>query len=332
MAADGKSVKAIALLREIYGDEPLPKPFDLVEAALLGATPDDLADFSHQVRRKVAKLQGEESPLAAALELPVDFAADPKSATRVRKQLGSMLQGLLAERLFEEIYKTTLGTTELRLEDSREARDDTDYRVLNGKGRPVFRINIKFHGTLFRQAQELVGLTPEDCFALATYKIKQGLDKQEREVLPYLFVVVSCPISAAEVGTAIPDDLIELYCMIKETKRVTGKRNIEETIVERLAAGMRPAFNPILSDLQEKLANAPWRVISARRADMLLRSLLFERVYAVRIKKFTSSYRNAEVDMHLSLSADMTPLQDFLEQLGNLGLHGIAGKLERGLL
>lgn len=332
MAADGKSVKAIALLREIYGVEPLPKPFDLVEAALLGATPDDLADFSHQVRRKVAKLQGEESPFSAALELPADFAVDPKSAMRVRKQLGSMLQGLLAERLFEEIYKTTLGTSELRLEDSREARDDTDYRVLNGKGRPVFRINIKFHGALFRQAQELVGLAPDDCFALATYKIKQGLDKQVREVLPYLFVVVSCPVSAADVGAAIPDDLIELYCMIKETKRVTGKRNIEEKIVERLAAGMRAPFNPIMNDLREKLAHAPWRVISARRADMLLRNLLFERVYAVRIKKFTSSYRNAEVDMHLSLNSDMTPLHDFLGQLGDLGLHGMAGKLERGLL
>lgn len=150
--------------------------------------------------------------------------------------------------------------------------------------------------------------------------------------MPYLFVVVSCPISAADVGAAVPDDLVELYCMIKDSKRVTGKRNIEEKFVERLAAGMRPAFSPTLDDLHEKLARATWRVISARRADKLLRDLLFERVYAVRIKKFTSSYRNAEVDMHLSLSTDMTPLLDFLEQLGKLGLHGLAGKLERGLL
>jgi hypothetical protein len=332
VAVDGRSVATIALLREIYGADPLPKPFDLIEAALLGATPEDMVGLSHHARRKVASLQGEQSPLLAALELPADFTAEAKSRARVQKQLGSMLQGLLAERLFEEIYKTTLGTSELRLEDSREARDDTDYRVLNGKGRPVFRINIKFHGTLFRQAQELVGLAPEDCFALATYKIKQGLDKQEKEVLPYLFVVVSCPISAADVGAAVPNDLVELYCMIKDTKRVAGKRNIEEKIVDRLAAGMRPPFRPTLDDLHEQLASAPWRVISARRADTLLRKLLFERVYAVRIRKFTSSYRNAEVDMHLSLSGDMTPLHDFLEQIGNIGLQGVAGKLERGLL
>lgn len=332
MVPDDRSVAAIALLRDIYGAAPLPKPFDLIEAAILGATPDDMAGFSHHAKRKVARLQGEISPLLAGLELPSNFTADEKSRARVQKQLGSMLQGLLAERLFEEIYKKTLGTSELRLEDSREARDDTDYRVLNGKGRPVFRINIKFHGTLFRQAQELVGLAPDDCFALATYKIKQGLDKQEREVLPYLFVVVSCPISAAEVGAAVPADLVELYCMVKESSRVSGKRTIEEKIVERLAAGMRPAFAPTLSGLHEQLSRATWRVLSARRADRLLRDMLFERVYAVRIKKFTSSYRNAEVDMHFSLSADMTSLHDFLHQLAELGLHGLAGKLERGLL
>lgn len=178
MEPDGRSTAAIALLRDIYGAEPLPKPFDLIEAAILGATPEDMVGLSHHARRKVATLQGERSPLLVALELPAGFEADAKSRGRVQKQLGSMLQGLLAERLFEQIYKSTLGTTELRLEDSREARDDTDYRVLNGKGRPVFRINIKFHGTLFRQAQELVGLAPDDCFALATYKIKQGLENR----------------------------------------------------------------------------------------------------------------------------------------------------------
>ncbi len=327
-----RSERAIALLRTLYGAEPLPKPFDLIEAALLGATPSDMVGFSHHAKRSVATLRAAKSPLFAGLELDDDFIADDKSRVRVRKQLGSMLQGLLAERLFEEIYKKTLGTTELRLEDSREARDDTDYRVMNGRSRPVFRINIKFHGTLFRQAQELVGLAPDDCFALATYKIKQGLDKQEREVLPYLFVVVSCPISAADVGAGFPADLVELYCMIKDSKRVKGKRNIEEKIVEHVVSGVLPSFQPTLDDLHSKLANATWRVISARRADKLLRELLFERVYAVRIKKFTSSYRNAEVDMHLSLASDMTPLHDFLTQLAELGLHGLAGKLERGLL
>jgi hypothetical protein len=34
-----------------------------------------------------------------------------------------------------------MGTDELILEDARDARNETDYRVLNGQRRPVFRIN-----------------------------------------------------------------------------------------------------------------------------------------------------------------------------------------------
>jgi len=61
-----------------------------------------------------------------------------------------------------------------------------------------------------------------------------------------------------------------------------------------------------------------------------LRELLFERVFAVRVRTFTRSYRNAEVDMHFSLSSDMLPLVDFLKRLAEVGLHGMAVLLERG--
>ncbi|MGH9254213.1 MAG: hypothetical protein ACRD3C_06540 [Vicinamibacterales bacterium] len=246
--------------------------------------------------------------------------------------LGQLLLGLVAERAFEAIYKSTLGTTELRLEDEREGRTDTDYRVLNGAGRPVFRMNIKFHGTLFRDARKLVDLDPEDCFALATYKIKQGLDKQDSEVLPYVFVVVSCPVSALAVGAAIPKEFVDLSSLVHASRRISGKRRIEEKIVGYLADGRVPQFAATLTDLQAKIAAAPWRILSARRADQLLREKLFERVYAVRVRGFTRSYRNAEVDMHLSLSRDMTPLPDLLKKIAEVGLHGVTGMFERGLL
>ena len=324
--------RLVDLLRSIYGQDAIPRPFELLEIAQGIAQEPSSQKQSPAARKTIAAIQASTDPLHTALGLPLDFTFDPKDRRRVQTMIGQLLLGLLAERLFESIYKTELGTTELRLEDSREARNDTDYRVLNGQGRPVFRINIKFHGTLFRKAQEMVSLAPEDCFPLATYKIKQGLDKQENEVLPYLFVVVSGAISAPDVGALIPSDLIDLACYVHASKKISGKRKIEEKIVDRLANEVLPSFAPTLADLHSKLANATWRVLSARRANVLLREKLFERVYAVRVKGFTRSYGNAEVDMHFSLRDDMTPLREFLAQLGELGLHGIAGKLERGLL
>jgi hypothetical protein len=246
--------------------------------------------------------------------------------------LGQLLLGSLAEQAFENIYRTTIGTTELSLQDERGARNDTDYRVLNGGGRQVFRINIKLHGARFRKAQEAVGLDPDDCFPLATYKIHQGLTKQEREGLPYLWVVIDCPVAATDIGQQIPRPLVELIALAYASKKITGKRKLEERVVEHLVTATDHPFAARVAAVRVQLTQAPWRVISARRADRLLREKLFERVFAVRIRAFNRSYGGAELNMHLSLSQDMTPLADFLRIMKDKGLHGVTAGLERGTI
>jgi len=58
-----------------------------------------------------------------------------------------------------------------------------------------------------------------------------------------------------------------------------------------------------------------FRVISATKANNLLRANLFERVHALTLKGFTRRFRNAEVDMHLSLSTELTPIRTFFTKL-----------------
>jgi len=320
----------LAQLRAAFGGERLPKPFNFLEYALT-ATPAP-PRIAARTRARIQALRDSTDPYRDALGISLSDVPDPKSVERVSIMLGQLLLGVLAEQEFEEIYKTTLGTTELRLEDAREARNDTDYHVYNGQSRHVFRMNIKFHGTLFRNAQEVVGLDPSDCFALATYKIWQGLKKQEKEVSPYLFVVVSCPVSARDVGAAIPEEWIRLGCLVYDSVETENKRSVEEQSVAYLIDHTPGDFAARVADLRAQLSRSTWRVLSARRADLLLREKLFDRVFAVRVKSFNRSYRNAEVDMHFSLNKDMTPLSDFLVDLKKIGLHGMAGKLERGLI
>ncbi len=320
----------LAQLRAVFGDDRLPKPFNLLEYALTEAAPPPR--IVARTRERIQALRTSADPYRDALGLSLSHVSDARSIERVSIMLGQLLLGVLAEREFEDIYKSTLGATELRLEDSREARNDTDYHVYNGQGVQVFRMNIKFHGTLFRNAQEVVGLAPEDCFALATYKIWQGLKKQEKEVFPYLFVVVSCPISARDVGAAIPDEWIRLGCLVYDSEETENMRAIEERIVAYLIDNATGDFAHRVKGLREALSRSTWRVLSARRADRLLREKLFDRVFAVRVKSFNRHFRNAEVDMHFSLNEDMTPLNDFLIELKKIGLHGMAGKLERGLI
>lgn len=225
-----------------------------------------------------------------------------------RLGIAQMLLGLLGEQRFEQLTEEITGSGILSVEDHRPSRTDTDYRLLNGNRSPICRLNIKFHGTLFREARRFVGLEPEDCFALATYKINAALRRQQEERLPYVFLVLSIPdLNAADVGQLVPDDYVWALAVIDE-----GRMAVEEAIVRRLlAAEHRDQFRPIV----ERMPEGQFRIISAAKADGLLRANLFERVHALSLKGFTRRFRNAEVDMHLSLSRELTPVRTFLQLL-----------------
>jgi len=104
---------------------------------------------------------------------------------------------------------------DFKLVDLREGRSDTDYRVLNGRGRGIFRLNIKFFGSTFRRGAELVGLEPEDCFQLATYKILSAVEKQTAEHLPFVFTVVGVPnLTAISMRNYFSEDDITMIALI----------------------------------------------------------------------------------------------------------------------
>ncbi|MGH7322466.1 MAG: hypothetical protein ACRELA_22965, partial [Candidatus Rokuibacteriota bacterium] len=236
--------------------------------------------------------------------------------------IAQMLLGVLAERRFEELSDEITGPGVLRIEDHRPSRTDTDYRLLNGGGHPICRLNIKFHGTLFREARRYVGLEPDDCFALATYKINNALKRQEEERLPYVFLILSVPeLSATEVAKLIPPDYVWTLAVLQ------GRRLVEEAIVERLrTVDYRERFRSIF----EKMPVGKFRIVSARKAHILLHEKLFQRVHALSLKAFTSKFRNAEVDMHFSLSTELTPVRTFFELLTKESPQRVAVGLDRG--
>ena len=130
------------------------------------------------------------------------------------------------------------------------------------KGRPVYRINIKFHGSQFRRSVELVGLASEDCFALATYKINSALQKQSEEGLPYFFAIVGVPhLTGAVVGEGIPQSMIELVALVQQSKRATRKRDIEDAVVNFMVASEDATYRNTLS----RILDSNWYVLSARR-------------------------------------------------------------------
>ena len=315
------------VLNRLYPSSPWPKPFNLLKGCQFVRSGKEISAAAREVGTTAARLRNycESKDLVVELfgiEEPTD---DGRKLSR--QILGNLIVGRCAEITFEEIYKTHTHTTELELRDLREGRSDTDYRLYNGRGRPVYRVNIKFHGTLFRRAKEMVALEPEDCFALATYKIDGALQKQKRDELPYLFIIVSVPNFGAEsIGAAVPGELQDFVARVTASKRIPKKRDMEDRVVEALQHEGHPAFDRT----REQIAKAKWYVLGAKKADKLLRELLFERVFALRTRNFSRQFRGAELDMHFSLSRDLTPLSTYLDMLRDAGYPRVTTLLERG--
>jgi len=172
----------------------------------------------------------------------------------------------------------------------------------------------------------MVDLEPEDCFALATYKIHGALKKQEADELPYIFVIVGVPnLTAESIGAAVPEELLEFTARVTVAEGIPKKRDIEDCIVTKLEAEKNAAF----SDTRSRIRSANWYVLGARKADRLLREKLFERVFALRTRNYSRQFKG-ELDMHFSLSQDLTPLTTYLEMLRDSGYPRVTTLLERG--
>lgn len=323
------SAEFLSLLHALYGEENWPKPLHLLRGLLLVQDGVNVADAATRVGTAPRYLQpvlDAADPVAAVLGTnPTQI--ERESRERAFQTLGQLLVGRAAETAFETIYEQEMKSHEMELRDLRESRSDTDYRLYNGDGRPIYRLNIKFHGALFANAREVVGLDPEDCFALATYKIHGALKKQEDEHLPYIFVVVGeRSLTGANVGRRIPGHSIDAAALYYQSPKAKGKRDLEDRLVERVVKSEEPIFQRTY----EAILRADWYVLSARRADNLVHRYLYERVFALSVPGFTRAYRSAEVDMHFSLSRDLTPLREFLSTLREKGHPVIVSKLERG--
>lgn len=315
------------ILKQLYRSGEWPKPFGLLHASAqlkAGIPLPQIARTCGTTKSRVEEFLAAGDPIVGLFG---SATPNERAVKRARQMLGNLIVGRCAERIFVERYKKEAAVTELALSDLRESRSDTDYRLMNGRGRPVYRVNIKFIGSQFRRAKELVGLEPTDCFALATYKINAALQKQVTDKLPFLFIIVSVPgLSAEDVGGKAAARWREFFALLVQARGIPKKKAIEDEVIDLLERGGDPGFLEVLT----RIEHGSWHVLSARRADTLLRSLLYDRVYALRVKSFVQQFRGAEVDMHFSLSRDLTPLDTYLHTLRESGYPMVTTLLERG--
>jgi len=322
----------IAFFDTSYGTEPWPQPFHILQGLQKVKAGESVREAARAVGTTQGLIKAAEKSAEPAFDI---LAVRPNDLTdedlqKAAKILGGLVLGQAAEAAFEDIYREEMGEdVDFQLVDLREGRTDTDYRVLNGRGRQIYRLNIKFFGSIFRRGAELVGLEPEDCFPLATYKILSALEKQNNEHLPFVFTVVGVPdLTALSLQEHFAPDDIRIIALISKSRRVSGKRSFEEKIVKRLVDEGSKAY----TEAYGRIRSAEWYVLSARKAHDMLRTMFIERVYALRVRNFAQAFKRAEVDMHFSLKNDLANLRELFRILKEEGPMKTASLLERGTL
>lgn len=130
---EGEAALAALLIR-VFGLEAPPKPLHLIQPAIRAVrgeiTLAEAAKFAGTTRPRMERIVELRAIIGGAIP-----ALTPEAERSARQSLGQLLIGNLAERAFEQIYESTVGTTELELRDDRGRRGETDYLVFNGQGR-----------------------------------------------------------------------------------------------------------------------------------------------------------------------------------------------------
>src|ERR1700674_4298258 len=132
--------EVLGVIEKLYPTQGAPKEFLLLQGVAQvqgGAEPREIARRVRTTQANLMRLAKSDDPILTIYGMSYDAAGSSPVNVKARRGIGQILLGQVAEEAFELIYKRALGTHDLVLEDARGARNDTDYRVFNGLGRPV---------------------------------------------------------------------------------------------------------------------------------------------------------------------------------------------------
>lgn len=237
-----------------------------------------------------------------------------------KQKLGfqNLIVGTLAERVFREDHLAGLEPDGFEVVDYHEAGENRDYGLQrDGLELPI---NVKVASTLFRNAQTVVSLDPEDCVPISAYK---ALGAAER--VPNLVYVDLVDFTLREKVDGFMNGLdgaLGIGWHLLSWYRGTGIRAAEDryfdVLFERRAADLKELVPPVTQ----------FRVISAKRVLAILRHLP-RRVPGLGVPGAGTGGFSAEVNVHVSVSSEMVAWNDIAEQLRQEGIQPVLDRIGR---
>jgi len=201
--------------------------------------------------------------------------------------------------------------------DVRESGNLAD--IILREGDHFLPINVKNAGTPFYRAKELVGLDPEDCVPIPAYKAFGALEQ-----MPDLLYVVSIDYrllrNINDNLREILDDKEKVVWDILGQYAGQGIRSAEDRFVFSCVKKYWDKFKSLAD-------NSPFYAISARKAIRILQTLP-KRTPGLGLRAWGTSAA-AEINVHVSVKADMTPWDEVAKRIEAKGIQDIRCAINR---
>lgn len=251
-------------------------------------------------------------------------ALAPRPQGSAENPVTKLIPALLTEKRFIERLQTLKAQRPgLDYSDDRIRHDPTDVVLIEGERR--LPINIKVASTRFEMAKKLVGLDPDDCIPIATYKAHAALARH-----PTLLYVVAIDftlnsvaeklVSSLEPAEATAWDAVNRYVGLSDTGAGVGRKDAEDSLVKRIVERH-------WERIRSSLAQSEFHVVSARRVTRILQTKP-ERTPGIGIKAW-GTRASAELNVHLSVRDETTPWTNVASRIASGGLEVVLESIAR---
>ena len=233
----------------------------------------------------------------------------------------NLVVGTIAERVFWEDHLKPLEAEGFTVVDYHEQGENRDFGLQ--RGGLELPINVKTASSVFRITQEAVGLDPQDCIPIGSYKAVGASEKVP--TLVYVDLVdftfrqrVDNYMDTLEGDLAIGWHLLSWYGGKGSYK---AQDRYIQTLFERRGAELKALAPPATG----------FRVISARRVLAVLRKDL-RRVPGLGIKAAGTGSFNAEVNIHVSVRDETRPWDDVADQCRRYRIQHVLDQITRTVM
>lgn len=222
------------------------------------------------------------------------------------------------QRFLEQVDTLRAKRETVDYEDDRQSGHTlVDFSLTEGELR--LPINVKNAGTRFENAQQLVGIEPDDCIPIPVYKAYDAIEKE-----PNLLYAVAVDYSLVK---SINMHLIPLFndnesivWRILNDHSGTRIRNAEDSFIY----GMTMSH---WSSIRGCFADPEFRLISARKSIRILQKKP-KRTPGIGLRAWGTG-ASAEVNVHISICEETKPWSEVFDRIVKNSLSDIIGAINR---